>query len=88
MNDGRKKLHTGYLLEGLELFICKVAYTMNDATSLVPWSNYTLGVTVDHPEIGDFQFPSTTEMMAGFVCRGNGLSSRGSRYYVIVLQGW
>jgi hypothetical protein len=26
---------------GLELFIRKVAYTANDATSLVRWSNYT-----------------------------------------------
>jgi hypothetical protein len=27
MNDGSWKLHTGYLVEGLELFIRKVAYT-------------------------------------------------------------
>jgi hypothetical protein len=41
MNDGLLKLHTGYLVEGLELFISKVAYTTNDATSLVRWSNCT-----------------------------------------------
>jgi hypothetical protein len=41
MNDGPQKLHTGYLVEGLELFICKVAYTKYDATVLVRWSNYT-----------------------------------------------
>jgi hypothetical protein len=31
----------GYLVEGLELFIRKVAYTKYDATVLVRWSNYT-----------------------------------------------
>jgi hypothetical protein len=31
----------GYLVEGLELLIRKVAYTKYDATGLVPWSNYT-----------------------------------------------
>jgi hypothetical protein len=31
----------GYLVEGLELFIHKVAYTKYDATVLVLWSNYT-----------------------------------------------
>jgi hypothetical protein len=41
MNDGPQKLHTGYLVEGLELFIRKVACTTNDATSLVRWSNYS-----------------------------------------------
>jgi hypothetical protein len=41
MNDGPQKFHTGYLVERLELFILKVAYTTNDATSLVRWSNYT-----------------------------------------------
>jgi hypothetical protein len=30
----------GYLVEGLELFILKVAYTRCDATVLVHWSNY------------------------------------------------
>jgi hypothetical protein len=30
----------GYLVEGLELFIRKVAYIKYDATSLVRWSNY------------------------------------------------
>jgi hypothetical protein len=30
----------GYLVEGLELLICKVAYTKYDATWLVSWSNY------------------------------------------------
>jgi hypothetical protein len=45
MNDGQEKIHTGYLLEGLELFIRKVAYTTNDATSLVRWSNFTAVVT-------------------------------------------
>jgi hypothetical protein len=29
----------GYLVEGLELLIRKVAYTKYDATGLVPWSN-------------------------------------------------
>jgi hypothetical protein len=38
MNDG--PFHTGYLVEGLELLIRKVAYTKYDATGLVPWSNY------------------------------------------------
>jgi hypothetical protein len=42
MNDGPWKLHTGYLVEGLELFICKVAYTEYDATVLVLWSNYDI----------------------------------------------
>jgi hypothetical protein len=32
----------GYLIGGLEPFIRKVAYTTNDATSLVRWSNYTI----------------------------------------------
>jgi hypothetical protein len=32
----------GYLLEGLELFIYKVAYTTNDAISFVPWSKNQL----------------------------------------------
>jgi hypothetical protein len=41
MNDGPWKLHTGYLVEGLELFIRKVAYTKYDTTVLVHWSNYT-----------------------------------------------
>jgi hypothetical protein len=41
MNDGPKKLHAGYLVEGLELFIPKVAYTKYDATVLVRWSNYS-----------------------------------------------
>jgi hypothetical protein len=40
MNDGPEKFHTGYLVEGLELLIRKVAYTKYDATWLVPWSNY------------------------------------------------
>jgi hypothetical protein len=40
MNDGPKKLHTGYLVEDLELFIRKVAYTKYDATILVRWSNW------------------------------------------------
>jgi hypothetical protein len=40
MNDGPQKLHTGYLIEGLELFIHKVAYTKYDATVLVCWSYY------------------------------------------------
>jgi hypothetical protein len=30
-----------YLAESLELFISKVAYTTNNATSLVRWSNYS-----------------------------------------------
>jgi hypothetical protein len=34
----------GYLVEGLELLICKVAYTKYDATWLVPWSNYTRNI--------------------------------------------
>jgi hypothetical protein len=40
MNDGPWKLHTGYLAEGLELFIRTVAYTKHDAN--VRWSNYTI----------------------------------------------
>jgi hypothetical protein len=31
MNDGPQKIHTGYLVEGLELYIHKVAYTNYDA---------------------------------------------------------
>jgi hypothetical protein len=31
----------GYLVEGLELFIRKVAYTKYDTTVLVHWSNFT-----------------------------------------------
>jgi hypothetical protein len=34
----------GYLVEGLELFIRKVAYTKYDATILVRWSNYNQDV--------------------------------------------
>jgi hypothetical protein len=41
MNDAPQKLHTGYLVEGLELFFRKVAYAKYDATVLVRWSNYT-----------------------------------------------
>jgi hypothetical protein len=38
----------GYLVEGLELFIHKVAYTKYDATVLVRWSNYTrMGVDIE-----------------------------------------
>jgi hypothetical protein len=40
MNDGPKKFHTGYLCEGLELFIRKVAYTKYDANVSVRSSNY------------------------------------------------
>jgi hypothetical protein len=39
MNDGPQKLHTGYLVEVLELFIRKVAYTKYGATVSVRWSN-------------------------------------------------
>jgi hypothetical protein len=35
MNAGPWKLHTGYLVEGLELFIRKVAYPKYEATVLV-----------------------------------------------------
>jgi hypothetical protein len=35
---------TGYLVEGLELLIRKVAYTKYDATGLVRWSNYILRI--------------------------------------------
>jgi hypothetical protein len=45
MNDGPKKLNTGYLVEGLELYIRKIAYTKYDATVLVLWSNYNIVVT-------------------------------------------
>jgi hypothetical protein len=41
MNDGPWKLHKGYLVEGLELFIRKVAYTKYDAIVLVRWSKYS-----------------------------------------------
>jgi hypothetical protein len=34
----------GYLVEGLELFIRKVAYIMNDANVFVRWSIYTSGL--------------------------------------------
>jgi hypothetical protein len=34
----------GYLVEGLELLIRKVAYTKYDATWLVPWSNFRIAV--------------------------------------------
>jgi hypothetical protein len=40
MNDSPQKLHMGYVVEGLELFIYKVAYTKFDATVLVRWSSY------------------------------------------------
>jgi hypothetical protein len=42
MNDGPRKLYTGYLVEGLELSIRKVAYTKYsyDAAVFVLWSNY------------------------------------------------
>jgi hypothetical protein len=36
----------GYLVEGLELFISKVAYTKYDATGLVRWSNYISVMTL------------------------------------------
>jgi hypothetical protein len=45
MKDGPEKFHTGYLVEGLELLIRKVAYTKYDATWLVPWSNYNKGMS-------------------------------------------
>jgi hypothetical protein len=32
----------GYLVEGLELLICKVAYTKYDATGLVRWSTIAM----------------------------------------------
>jgi hypothetical protein len=41
MNDGPQKLHTGYPVEGPELFIRKVAYAKYDATVLVRWENNT-----------------------------------------------
>jgi hypothetical protein len=41
MNDGPYKFHRGYLFEGLERLIRKVAYKKYDATWLVPWSNFT-----------------------------------------------
>jgi hypothetical protein len=41
MNYGPYKFHTGYLFEGLELLIRKVAYTKYDAIGLVRWSNYS-----------------------------------------------
>jgi hypothetical protein len=44
MNDGPRKLHTGYLVEGLELFILKVAYTKYDATVL--FAGLTIGTAV------------------------------------------
>jgi hypothetical protein len=34
-------VHKGYPVEGLELFIRKVAYTNYDPTVLVRWYNYT-----------------------------------------------
>jgi hypothetical protein len=37
----------GYLVQGLELLICKVAYTKYDATVMVRWSNYILSNVVD-----------------------------------------
>jgi hypothetical protein len=39
MNDGPQELHMGYLVEGLELLIRKVACTKYEATPLVRWSN-------------------------------------------------
>jgi hypothetical protein len=42
MNDGPWKFHRGYLVEGLDLFTCKVAYTKYDAAVLVRWSNYNM----------------------------------------------
>jgi hypothetical protein len=36
-----------YLVEGLELFIRKVAYTKYDATVLVPNYTHLVGVVVD-----------------------------------------
>jgi hypothetical protein len=44
MNDGPYKLHTGYLVEGIERFIRKVIYTKYDATVLVRWACYTLHI--------------------------------------------
>jgi hypothetical protein len=51
----------GYLVEGLELFIRKAAYTKYDATVLVRWSNYT-----SHPFRTDaeLQRPSDTAITA------------------------
>jgi hypothetical protein len=43
MNDSPQKRHTGYLVEGLELFIRKVAYTKYDATVLVQGMVLQLG---------------------------------------------
>jgi hypothetical protein len=38
----RRSLETSYLVEGLELYIRKVAYTKYDATVLVRWSTISL----------------------------------------------
>jgi hypothetical protein len=62
MNDGPYKLHTGYLVEGLELFIRKVAYTTNDATSTFALrfkrqkGTRCLGVQLDHPVTGGHKY--------------------------------
>jgi hypothetical protein len=47
MNDGPYKLHTVYLVEGLELFIRKLAYAKYDATVLVRRSNYSASLSTE-----------------------------------------
>jgi hypothetical protein len=41
----------GYFVEGLELFVRKVAYTKYDATVLVRWSNYSSISKSNWPDI-------------------------------------
>jgi hypothetical protein len=63
MNDGPLKLRTGYFVEGLELFIHKVAYTKYDATVLVRWSNYrqipTLATQLGHDKLPSAPFANS-----------------------------
>jgi hypothetical protein len=77
----------GYLVEGLELFIRKVAYTTNDATSLVRWSNYTICTACFNIQTLAFYlecwFHGTASVVersvSGYRSRGPGFDSRRFR---------
>jgi hypothetical protein len=53
----------GYLFEGLELLIRKVAYTKYDATGLVPWSNFNSSFFFPLPSL----VKSSVHMRSSFI---------------------
>jgi hypothetical protein len=73
-------IRTGYLIEGLELLIRKVAYTKYDATGLVPWSNSSNN---DNMVIFQYSFFSLTLLsmsqdISVAIVTGYGLNGWGS----------